>query len=252
MTEERWATVDEYLESLLAPDDSALQNALKSSAEAGLPPIQVSPMQGKLLYLLARSSKARRILEIGTLGAYSTICLARGLEAGGRLITLEFEPLHAKVAQANIRAAGVDAVVELRQGRALDLLPILAAEQTGPFDLIFIDADKVNTSSYFQWALKLSRPAQSLLPITSFAKARLPMLRAMTRPSRPCNNFFPCWALNGGSARRCFRRLEPRAMTVSRWRWCFRNHLGQHLHSHHLSRTIPNTSAMARSCPSVG
>ncbi len=161
--EEQWTKVDEYLGSLLVPDDAALQNALKTSAEAGLPPIQVSPVQGKLLHLLARSIKARRILEIGTLGAYSTIWLARSLDAGGRLVTLEFEPLHAKVAQANIHAAGLDAVVELRLGRALDLLPVLASEQADPFDLIFIDADKVNTSAYFQWALKLSRPGTIII-----------------------------------------------------------------------------------------
>src|SRR5580698_2620127 len=104
MMQEQWTKVDELLSSLLVPDDEALQNALKTSQQAGLPPIQVSPVQGKLLNLLARSIKARRILEIGTLGGYSTIWLARALDAGGRLITLEFEPLHAKVAQANIRA----------------------------------------------------------------------------------------------------------------------------------------------------
>jgi predicted O-methyltransferase YrrM len=163
MTEEQWTTVDEYLGSLLVGDDTALENALKTSAQAGLPPIQVSPVQGKLLHLLSRSIKARRILEIGTLGAYSTIWLARGLEAGGRLITLEFEPLHAKVAQANIRAAGLDSVVELRLGPALDSLSVLVSEQAGPFDLIFIDADKVNTPSYFQWSLKLSRPGTMII-----------------------------------------------------------------------------------------
>jgi predicted O-methyltransferase YrrM len=157
MTEELWTRVDEHLNSLLAPDDEALQNALKTSAQAGLPPIQVSPVQGKLLYLLSRSIKARRILEIGTLGAYSTIWLGRALDPGGRLITLEAEPLHAKVAQANIHAAGLDSVVDLRPGPALDSLPVLVSEQAGPFDVIFIDADKVNTAPYFQWSLKLSR-----------------------------------------------------------------------------------------------
>ena len=158
MNEGQWKTVDEYLGSLLVPDDEALKNALKTSAEAGLPPIQVSPVQGKLLNLLCRSIKARRILEMGTLGAYSTIWLARALEAGGQVITLEAEPLHAKVAQANIRAANLDSVVDLRIGRALDTLPVLVSEKAGPFDFIFIDADKVNTAAYFQWSLKLSRP----------------------------------------------------------------------------------------------
>ena len=163
MSEEQWTRVDEYLSSLLVPDDKALQNALKTSAEAGLPQIQVSPVQGKLLNLLCRSIKARRILEMGTLGAYSTIWLARALETGGRLITLEAEPLHAKVAQANIRAAGLDSVVDLRLGRALDVLPVLVSEKAGPFDFIFIDADKVNTAAYFQWSLKLSRPGTMIV-----------------------------------------------------------------------------------------
>lgn len=163
MTEEQWTTVDELLSSLLVPDDEVLQHALKTSAQAGLPPIQVSPVQGKLLHLLTLSVKARRILEIGTLGAYSSIWLARGLNAGGRLITLESEPLHAKVAQANIRAAGLDSVIDLRLGPALDTLPVLVSEQAGPFDLIFIDADKVNTAHYFQWSLKLSRPGTVII-----------------------------------------------------------------------------------------
>jgi predicted O-methyltransferase YrrM len=163
MSEEQWKKVDEHLSSLLVPDDDALQNALKTSAEAGLPPIQVSSVQGKLLNLLSRSIKARRILEIGTLGGYSTIWLARALAAGGRLVTIEAEPLHAKVAQANIRAAGLDSVVDLRLGPALDTLPVLVSEQAGPFDLIFIDADKVNTPSYFEWSLKLSRPGSIII-----------------------------------------------------------------------------------------
>lgn len=157
MNQEKWTTVDEYLSALLVPGDEALENALKTSAQAELPPIQVSPVQGKLLHLISRSVRARRILELGTLGGYSTIWLARALEPGGRLVTLEAEPLHAEVAQTNIRAAGLASVVDLRVGRALDMLPVLASEQAGPFDLIFIDADKVNTPAYFQWSLKLSR-----------------------------------------------------------------------------------------------
>lgn len=163
MTEEQWTRVDEHLSSLLVQDDDALKNALKTSAEAGLPPIQVSPVQGKLLYLLARSIKARSILEIGTLGAYSTIWLARALPGGGRLITLESEPHHAKVAQANINAAGLDSVISLRLGLALDLFPVLVSEGAGPFDLIFIDADKVNTGHYFEWSLKLSHPGTMII-----------------------------------------------------------------------------------------
>jgi predicted O-methyltransferase YrrM len=163
MTEEQWTRVDEQLSSWLVQNDGALQNALKTSAEAGLPPIQVSPVQGKLLYLLARSIKARSILEIGTLGAYSTIWLARALDGGGRLITLESEPLHAKVAQANIDAAGLGSVVNLRLGLALNLLPVLVSERAVPFDLIFIDADKVNTGHYFEWSLKLSHPGTIII-----------------------------------------------------------------------------------------
>jgi predicted O-methyltransferase YrrM len=163
MTQEQWTAVDEHLGSLLVQGDEALQNALKTSERAGLPPIQVSPVQGKWLHLLARSIKARRILEIGTLGAYSTIWLARALDAGGRLITLECEPLHVEVARANIRAAGLDPVVDLRMGPALETLPVLVSERAGPFDLIFIDADKVNTPAYFQWSLKLSRPGTVII-----------------------------------------------------------------------------------------
>jgi predicted O-methyltransferase YrrM len=157
MIQEQWTAVDEHLGSLLVQDDEALQNALKTSERAGLPPIQVSPVQGKWLHLLARSIRARRVLEIGTLGAYSTIWLARALDAGGRLVTLECEQLHADVARANIRAAGLDSVIDMRVGAALETLPVLVSERAGPFDLIFIDADKVNTPSYFQWSLKLSR-----------------------------------------------------------------------------------------------
>ncbi|HEV2319624.1 MAG TPA: O-methyltransferase [Verrucomicrobiae bacterium] len=163
MTEELWEQVDAQLSSFLVAEDDGLQNALKTSAEAGLPPIQVSPVQGKMLYLLCRCIRARRILEIGTLGAYSTIWLARALEPAGQLITLESEPLHAKIAQANIRAAGLESLIDLRVGHALDTLPQLVSEKAGPFDFIFIDADKVNTLSYFQWSLKLSRPGTVII-----------------------------------------------------------------------------------------
>jgi predicted O-methyltransferase YrrM len=147
MTQELWTTVDHYLNGLLVPPDP----------EAGLPPINVSPNQGKLLHLLARLQGARTILEIGTLGGYSTIWLARALPAGGRLVTLEADPKHAEVARANIARAGLADVVELRLGPALEILPQLAAEGPGPFDLIFIDADKQSYADYFAWALRLSR-----------------------------------------------------------------------------------------------
>jgi predicted O-methyltransferase YrrM len=158
MGKERWTAVDEYVGGLLAPHDQALEAALHASAEAGLPPIQVSPPQGKLLNLLAKTLGARRILEFGTLAGYSTIWLARALADGGRLITLEADPGYAEVARKNIARAGLDGVVDLRVGPALDTLPALAAEGAGPFDLIFIDADKVHSPDYFAWSLEHSRP----------------------------------------------------------------------------------------------
>jgi predicted O-methyltransferase YrrM len=157
MSQEQWTAVDRYLTDLLAPPDPALDAALRTSAAAGLPAINVSPNQGKLLHLLARAQGAREILEVGTLGGYSTIWLARALPPGGRLVTLEADPGHAEVARANIASAGLDGVVQLRLGRALDTLPRLAAEGRGPFDLVFIDADKPSTPEYFAWALKLTR-----------------------------------------------------------------------------------------------
>jgi predicted O-methyltransferase YrrM len=157
MTQEKWTAVDRYIEELLVQSDPALDAALKASAEAGLPAIQVSPAQGKLLQVLARVAGVRGILEIGTLGAYSTIWLARALAAGGRLIALEANPKHAAVARSNLAHAGLAEVVELRLGPALDTLPRLAAEGRAPFDLIFIDADKPGYSDYFAWAIKLSR-----------------------------------------------------------------------------------------------
>jgi predicted O-methyltransferase YrrM len=157
MSQDRWAAVDRYLTDLLVGPDPALAAALEASAAAGLPAINVSPPQGKLLHLLARALGARNILEVGTLGGYSTIWLGRALPPGGRLVTLESEPQHAEVARANLARAGLSGVVELRLGPAADTLPRLAAEGRGPFDLVFIDADKPNTPAYFTWALKLTR-----------------------------------------------------------------------------------------------
>jgi predicted O-methyltransferase YrrM len=157
MTQEPWVAVDRYIADLLVPADPALDAALEASTAAGLPAINVAPNQGKLLHLLARGIEARAILEIGTLGGYSTIWLARALPEGGRLITLEVDARHADVARANIARAGLADLVDLRLGRALDTLPRLAAEGLTPFDLIFIDADKPSVPDYFAWALKLSR-----------------------------------------------------------------------------------------------
>ncbi|MFJ2933577.1 O-methyltransferase [Streptomyces sp. NPDC087219] len=163
MTNPQWTAVDAYFTETIAPADEALTAALSASTAAGLPEIAVAPNQGKLLHLLAQVQGARNILEIGTLGGYSTIWLARALPADGRLITLEHNPDHADVARANLAHAGLDKIVEVRTGAALDSLPRLEAEGAGPFDLVFIDADKVNNPRYVEWALKLSRPGTVII-----------------------------------------------------------------------------------------
>jgi predicted O-methyltransferase YrrM len=163
MSQEQWTAVDRYIAELFVASDPALDAALADSDAAGLPAINVSPVQGKLLHLLARLQGARNILEIGTLGGYSAIWLARALPAGGRLITLEANSKHADVARANIARAGLAGVVELRLGKALETLPRLAQEGRGPFDLIFIDADKPGYPDYLPWALKLSRPGSLII-----------------------------------------------------------------------------------------
>lgn len=158
MGQERWSAVDEYVSGVLAPHDEALDAALRAASQAGLPPIQVSPPQGKLLALLARTVGAKRILEFGTLAAYSTIWLGRALADGGRLITLEADPAYAEVARGNIERAGLSEVVDLRVGAALETLPLLEAEGVTSFDLTFVDADKLHSPEYFDWALDHSRP----------------------------------------------------------------------------------------------
>lgn len=159
---DRWAEVDGYLADLLLPPDAVLDEVLRSTAGA-LPLHHVSPLQGKLLHLLARLTRATRILELGTLGAYSTIWLARALPPGGRLVTIEALSLHAAFARENLTRAGLADVVDLRVGPALDVLPLLAAEGQDPFDLVFIDADKPNNPAYVEWALRLSRPGALLV-----------------------------------------------------------------------------------------
>ena len=153
----QWTAVDEYIDELVVGQDDGLRRALAASDAAGLPSISVTPAQGKVLNLLARSIGARAILEIGTLGGYSTIWLARGLQPGGRLITIEADEKHAAVARENIARADVAAMVDLRIGRGLDVLPSIEREGLAPFDLVFIDADKPNTPDYFKWALRLAR-----------------------------------------------------------------------------------------------
>jgi predicted O-methyltransferase YrrM len=152
-----WDDVDAYFATLLSPEDEPLQAALRDSDAEGLPHINVAPNQGKLLQLLAQLQGARAILEIGTLGGYSTIWLARALPADGRLISLEYDAHHADVARRNIARAGLDPIVEVRTGPALESLPKLADENPPPFDLVFIDADKVNNPHYVEWALRLTR-----------------------------------------------------------------------------------------------
>jgi len=158
MDQNRWTAVDRYLTETLIPPDHSMGEALEANACAGLPAIDVAPNQGKLLHLLARIQKAERILEIGTLGGYSTIWLARALPPQGRLITLELEPKHATIARSNLDRAGVSDRVDIRVGPALQSLAALHADQPAPFDLIFLDADKPNNPNYLDWAIKLSRP----------------------------------------------------------------------------------------------
>lgn len=164
MTQDQWQAVDGYISDLLVTEDEALTEALAASGAAGLPAINVAPNQGKLLHLLARTQGARTALEIGTLGGYSTIWLARALPEDGRLISLEYDPAHAEVARANIARAGLAKIAEVRTGAALDTLPRIEAEPgAGPFDLVFIDADKRNNARYVEWALRLTRPGSLII-----------------------------------------------------------------------------------------
>ncbi len=163
MSQQLWDDVDHYLTAALHEPDPVLDAALHEASAAGLPPIQVSPNLGKLLHLLARLAGARRILEIGTLGGYSAIWLGRALPAGGRMVSLEINPAHATVARANLERAGLDEVVEVRLGRALDSLEALAGEGGEPFDFVFIDADKPSNADYFEWALRLTRPGSAIV-----------------------------------------------------------------------------------------
>ncbi len=153
-----WSHVDHYLEEMLQTTDPALESALARSAAAGLPSIQVSPTQGKFLHLLARGIRARAVLEIGTLGGYSAIWLGRAIAPEGRLLSLEVAPKHAAIARENLAEAGLHEVVEVRVGPALKTLELLARESAGPFDLVFVDADKPSTPEYFDWSVRLTRP----------------------------------------------------------------------------------------------
>ena len=163
MSEKRWSAVDAYFSDTVVGRDDVLEAALKANAAAGLPSIDVSAAQGKMLTIMARMAGARKALEIGTLGGFSTICIARALPDDGRLVTIEYLERHANVARANIARAGLADRVELRQGAALDILPMIEAEGLGPFDFVFIDADKANNPSYLSWALRLSRPGTAIV-----------------------------------------------------------------------------------------
>jgi Predicted O-methyltransferase len=158
MSKSIFEQVDAYIANLLGQEDEALKAATRSLEEAGMPAISVSPNQGKFLQVLAKLVNAKKILELGTLAGYSTIWMARALPPEGHLITLEYDPKHAEVARKNIERAGLAAQVEIRVGKALDILPQLQAEGAGPFDMIFIDADKPPYAEYFQWAVRLARP----------------------------------------------------------------------------------------------
>jgi predicted O-methyltransferase YrrM len=163
MAQEQWTAVDSYIADLFIAPDFALEAALDSSKAAGLPAINVSPAQGKLLYMLARMQGARTILELGTLGGYSTIWLARALPPEGHLLSLEVDPTRAELARANVARAGLTSVVEIRLGRAEDTLQQLVTEGREPFDLIFIDADKTGYAEYLKWSLQLARPGTLII-----------------------------------------------------------------------------------------
>ncbi|MFG2641608.1 O-methyltransferase [Streptomyces sp. NPDC048370] len=182
MNQDQWSTVDRYFTDLLAPADEALAAALADSHAAGLPEIAVAPNQGKLLNLLVAMAGARSVLEIGTLGGYSSIWMARALPADGRMISLEHNPTHADVARANIARAGLDKTVEVRTGAALDILPELEAEGAGPFDFFFIDADKVNNPHYVEWALRLSRPG-TIIVVDNVVRGGAVVDAASTEPA---------------------------------------------------------------------
>jgi predicted O-methyltransferase YrrM len=163
MSEQTWSEVDAYVSAHVIPDDPALAAAVAANDAAGIARGAISPAEGRLLELLARLHGARSILEIGTLGAYSTIWLARALAPGGRLVTLELDPRSAEVARQNVEVAGFGEIVQVRVGAALDTLAELVDEGAGPFDLIFIDADKQNNPGYLEWSLKLTRPGSAIV-----------------------------------------------------------------------------------------
>ncbi|MFZ3377867.1 MAG: O-methyltransferase [Chthoniobacterales bacterium] len=218
MNEELWNRVDEFLSNKLGTSDPVLEAALRASAEAGLPAIQVSANQGRLLQLLAQTQGARRILEMGTLGGYSTIWLARALPPEGCLISLELEASYAEVARKNLARANLEKLVTIRVGPAADALAQLFSEKTAPFDFVFIDADKAGYPNYFAWAMKLSRPGTLIVADNVVRKARCWIQIVTTPMSRACAE---CWTSSRRTdvpARRQFRPWEAKDMTVLFWR----------------------------------
>ena len=173
MTKELFGSVDNYINALVAPHDDALEAAERAIVESGIPQISVSANQGKFLQVLAKLCGAKKILEVGTLGGYSTIWMARALPPGGKMITLEIDAKHADVARSNFALAGLSNVIDIRLGKALAILPKLKADNEGPFDMIFIDADKPPYAEYLQWALKLSRPGTLIVVDNVIREARV-------------------------------------------------------------------------------
>ena len=173
MNQETWTAVDAYLCDGLVKTDPALDNTLRTSEAAGLPHLYVTPTQGMLLQILARMQGARKILELGTLGGYSTIWLARALPEGGKLITIESSPKHAGIAKNNLAVAGLSHLVEIRIGKAIEIMPALSQEGLAPFDFIFIDADKPGCPDYLAWSLKLSRPGTVIVADNVVRKGKL-------------------------------------------------------------------------------
>ena len=219
MTEERWTAVDRYLSDLLVSSDAALQAALEASADAGLPAVNVAPNQGKLLHLLVLACGAQTVLEIGMLGGYSTIWLARGLPASGHLVSLEADPRHVEVARRNIERAQLSDVVEIMVGPAAESLPKLKAQHRPPFDLVFIDADKPSTAEYFAWSLELSHVG-SLIIVDNVVRSGQVSETGIDDPNvEACDASWTRWPQSLESAQRRFRPWASRDTTDSCSPW---------------------------------
>ncbi len=215
MSERAWRTVDAYFDETVVGRDTVLEATLSANAAAGLSSIDVSAAQGKMLTLMARMAGARKALEIGTLGGYSTICIARGLARGGRLVTLEAADRHANVARANIARAGLADRVDLRVGAALDVLPAIEAEGLGPFDFVFIDADKASNANYLSWALRLSRPGTAIIVDNVVRSGRIADASSRDPDVTGTRRMFEMMRASRASRRPPFRQSATRAGTAS-------------------------------------